>query len=283
MSGYQPVTGTPSPALAHDAGRTRQSLLADLRALGVRSGQVLLVHASMRSIGPVQGGSAAVVAALSDAVGFEGTLAVPAGTAGNSDTSRHYLARTAGMTAEQISRYMAEMRPFDPATTPAEGMGQIAAQVRTTPGARRSAHPQSSFAALGPMAGKLTDRHAMDCHLGESSPLARLYEIGAWILLLGVGYPACSAFHLAEYRYVANPPTRSYRCVIAADGRPVWHEYRDVVLDDTGFGHLGADFDRIGLAARGRVGRADCRLVPMVPIVDFATKWFRQHRSATGL
>jgi aminoglycoside 3-N-acetyltransferase len=277
------VTRTPAPVRARDSGRTRHWLLTDLRALGVKSGQVLLVHASMRSIGPVQGGPAAVVAALTDAVGFEGTLAVPAGTAGNSDTSRRYLARTAGMTAEQVSRYTAEMRPFDPATMPSEGMGQIAEQVRTTPGAVRSAHPQSSFAALGPMAGKLTDGHAMDCHLGESSPLARLYEIGAWILLLGVDYPACSAFHLAEYRYAANPPTRSYRCVIAVDGQPVWHEYTDVVLDDTDFGRLGADFDRTGLALRGRVGQAECRLVPMVPAVDFATEWLRVHRSAAGL
>jgi len=266
-----------------DAGLTRDSLAADLRALGVRSGQALLVHASMRSPGTVLGGAAEVVAALRDAVGPEGTLAVPTGTAGNSDTSRLYLNRTAGMTAEQISRYNAAMPPFDPATTPSDGMGEIAEQVRTTPGAVRSAHPQSSFAALGPMARKLADGHALDCHLGESSPLARLYEIGAWILMIGVGYSVCSAFHLAEYRYVANPPTRRYRCVIAVAGRPVWHEYQDVVLDDSDISALGADFDRAGLALRGRVGRAECRLAPMAPAVDFAAEWLRQHRSTAGL
>jgi len=272
-----------APARVPDTCQTRDSLATDLRALGVRTGQALLVHASMRSLGPVLGGAAAVVAALRDAVGFEGTLAVPAGTSGNSDTSRLYLARTAGMTAEQISRYKAAMRPFDPAATPSEGMGQIAEEVRTTPGAVRSAHPQSSFAALGPMARKLMDGHEIDCHLGESSPLARLYEIGAWILLLGVGYRACSAFHLAEYRYVANPPMRRYRCVIAVDGLAVWHEYQDVVLDDTDLGDLGAGLDRTGLAVRGRVGQADCRLVPMTRAVDFATEWFHRRRSATDL
>ena len=72
----------------------------------------------------------------------------------------------------------------------------------------RSAHPQTSFAALGPKARELMNDHAVDCHLGECSPLGRLYEEGAWILLLGVGYATCSAFHLAEYRYTPNPPTR---------------------------------------------------------------------------
>jgi aminoglycoside 3-N-acetyltransferase len=254
-----------------------------LRKLGVTSGQVLLVHASLGRLGTVRDGAAAVVTALRDVLGSEGTLVVPTGTAGNSDTSRIYLARTAGMTAEQVRRYKTEMRPFDPATTPSDGMGRIAEEVRTTPGATRSAHPQSSFAALGPMAQKLTEGHAVDCHLGESSPLARLYEVGAWVLLLGVGYVSCSAFHLAEYRYIPNPPTRRYRCVITMQGRPAWHEYEDVVLDDSDIAALGADFDRAGLAIQGNVGRADCRLAPMATMVDFASEWLRGRRDTTHL
>jgi aminoglycoside 3-N-acetyltransferase len=254
----------------------------DLRVLGVRTGHILLVHASMRRIGLVLGDAAAVIAALRDAVGCEGTLVVPTGTPGNSDTSRLHRARTAGMTAKQISLYKAAMPPFNPATTPSEGMGRIAEKLRTMPGAVRSAHPQTSFAALGPMAHDLMDGHAIDCHLGEYSPLARLCAAGARFLLLGVGYQACSAFHLAEYRCVPDPPTRCYRCVITVDGRPGWHEYRDVVLDDRDFGDLGADFDRTGLAIRGRVGHADCRLGPIAPAVSFAAEWLCRHRAADG-
>jgi aminoglycoside 3-N-acetyltransferase len=277
------VTGVPGQPNVAKASCTRESVTADLRALGVGTGQILLVHASMRSLGPVRGGTAAVVAALRDAIGRDGTLAVPTGTAGNSDTSRLHLARIANMTAHQVSRYRAAMPAFDPATTPSEGMGRIAEQVRITPGAVRSAHPQSSFAAIGPMARKLMDGHAIDCHLGESSPLARLYEVGAWMLLLGVGYPACAAFHLAEYRYTPNPPMRRYRCVIAVDGQAQWHEYRDVVLDDRDLGDLGTDFDRTGIAVQGSVGQATGHLAPMVPTVDFATDWLRRHRNAADL
>jgi aminoglycoside 3-N-acetyltransferase len=271
-----PVQPAP-PAVA----QTRQSLAEDLRALGIRAGQVLLVHASLRKLGPVAGGAGEVVAALRQAVGRTGTLVVPTGTAGNSDTSREFLSRTTGLTDGQIARYKAAMPPFDPATTPSQGMGRLAETIRTTPGAVRSIHPQTSFAALGPRARQLTSGHAMDCHLGESSPLGRLYEEGAWILLLGVGFAACSAFHLAEYRYAPDPPTRRYRCVIDVGGRAVWHEYRDVVLDDREFGEMGADFNRAtGLTAQGRVGRAESRLLPMVPMVDYAVNWLRQRRPA---
>ena len=269
---------TDSEGLAR-AGPARRRVADGLRALGVTAGQVLLVHASLRSLGPVPGGAATVVAAIRDVIGYEGTLAVPAGTSSNSDTSRRHLAATAGMTDADVRRYRAAMPPFDPASTPSDGMGRVAEYVRTLPGAVRSAHPQSSFAAVGPMAHKLMGNHAIDCHLGEASPLARLYDADARILLLGVDYRACSAFHLAEYRYAASPPTRSYRCVIARAGQPVWHEYSDVVLDDQQFGELGADFDLAGMAVSGYVMRARCRLASLVTAVDFATEWLQDRRN----
>ncbi|MFZ1993570.1 MAG: AAC(3) family N-acetyltransferase, partial [Solirubrobacteraceae bacterium] len=49
-------------------------LTADLRALGVCAGDVVMIHASLRAIGPVAGGAAGVVQALEDAVGSGGTL-----------------------------------------------------------------------------------------------------------------------------------------------------------------------------------------------------------------
>jgi aminoglycoside 3-N-acetyltransferase len=268
------ATTQPAPA-----SEFRNRLTQDLRALGIRTGQTVLVHASLRRLGPaVPGGAATVVAALRAAAGPAGTLAVPAGTAGNSDTSRRYHERTRGMNAAQLSEFRAAMPAFDTATTPSEGMGRIAEFIRTSPGARRSAHPQSSFAALGPLAGRLMDRHSPDCHLGETSPLARLYEERAQVLLLGVDYAACSAFHLAEYRYVPRPPRRTYRCVISVGGAATWWAYEDVDLDDSDLAGIGAGLDQTGLPRRGRVGAAAARLFPLAPAVDFAVEWLRAHR-----
>ena len=58
----------PPPALS------RSALVAGLRALGVREGSVLMVHARMSALGWVVGGSGTVVSALLEALGPEGTL-----------------------------------------------------------------------------------------------------------------------------------------------------------------------------------------------------------------
>lgn len=202
------TTGARLP-VRDDGGRAAASLPAPddgerlagaLSALGVRPGDALLVHASLRSVGPGAGGPGAVLAALRRAVGREGTVVVPSFTPENSDTSPHYRARVRGLDAGAREAVRSSMPPFDPALTPAPSMGALAETVRTAVGARRSGHPQTSFAALGPRAAELLAGHRPDCHLGEDSPLARLYEADAGILLLGTGFDTCTAFHLGEYR-----------------------------------------------------------------------------------
>jgi aminoglycoside 3-N-acetyltransferase len=121
--------------------------------------------------------------------------------------------------------------------------------------------------------------HELACHLGEASPLGRLYRENASILLLGVGFAACTALHLAEYRYRPDPPLRSYRCVVVRHGRPQWCEYEDVVLDDRDLPAIGAELDRAGLVRRGQVGFADCRLMRMRDAVDFASERLGQYRT----
>lgn len=255
---------------------------AALTALGVRPGDVLLVHASLRSLGPVAGGARGVLDALRRAVGPEGTLVVPAFTPENSDTSPHYRERVRDLDAGAVDAVRASMEPYDPSLTPAPSMGVLAETVRTAAGAGRSAHPQTSFAALGPEAARLLSGHRADCHLGEDSPLARLYEADARILLLGTGYATCTAFHLGEYR-MPGPPRRGYRCVVTSRGVRRWWEYEDVALDDGDFAALGAAFEDAaadGAVHAGRVGAADCRLLRLRPAVDFATGWLTEHRAA---
>ncbi|MFE9722600.1 aminoglycoside N(3)-acetyltransferase [Streptomyces sp. NPDC005794] len=249
-----------------------------LYELGVRRDGVVLVHASMRSVG---GDAENMAAALRRALGPEGTLVVPAFTPENSDTSRSYLERVRGLSAKARATVRASMPAFDPAVSPAPTMGALAEAVRRAPGALRSAHPQTSFAALGPAAGHLLTGHRQDCHLGEDSPLARLYESDAQVLLLGTGFDSCTAFHLAEYRRPA-PPRRLYRCVVAAEGGSGrWWEYEDITLDDSDFATLGSDFVRARSDAvvTGRVGAAGSFLFPLRTAVDFATGWLKDHRA----
>ncbi|MET8001331.1 aminoglycoside N(3)-acetyltransferase [Nonomuraea glycinis] len=256
-------------------------LCRDFAELGVKPGQVLLLHSSLRSIGHVLDGPGTVVAALRNRLGPDGgTLVVPTGTSANSDTSAHYHAGVANMAPDEVARYRAGMPAYDPATTPSTLMGRISEHVWQLPGAMRSVHPHTSFAAIGPQAKSITDGHARDCLLGELSPLARLYDASALVLLLGVGYDRCTAFHLAEYRYTGTPPRRTYRAVVD-DGRGrEWCEFVDVDLDAGDFTCLGADFDRTGVVRHGKVGQAEARLFSLTTAVDFAIGWFASHRSA---
>jgi aminoglycoside 3-N-acetyltransferase len=259
---------------------TRADLAAGLVSLGVRPGDVLLVHSSLRALGWVPGGSLAVVQALLDAVGEDGTLVVPTQTAENSDP--------AGWSRPPVPRewwpVIREQTPgFDPERTPSSGMGVIPEQVRTWPGARRSAHPQTSFAALGRRADEVVAVHDLDSQCGERSPLATLERLGARILLLGAGFGSCTAFHLAEYRVpgAAGTTTHAAAVLTAAGGR-AWVTFEDLDLDEEDFERIGADLLTTGLVSSGRVGEATSHLVPLPAAVEFATRWMTGHRPGSG-
>jgi aminoglycoside 3-N-acetyltransferase len=271
----------------------REALARDLAALRVTAGRTVLVHSAMAAVAPPRspwGGrpdtapvAAAVLGALRDVLGPDGTVVVPAFTASNSNTSRTYRERTAGMNPDELADYRSSMPPFDPALSPSEGIGRFAELVRLAPGALRSGHPQTSFAALGAKAARLVERHDEDCHLGDASPLGRLYDEDALIVMIGTGYDACTAFHLAEYR-IPDPPRREYSCVVRRSGGAEWFTYRDVVLDDDDFAELGAAFERADAGStepgvrHGRVGRAGARAVRLRDAVDFAVRWLAENR-----
>ncbi|SCF39789.1 aminoglycoside N(3)-acetyltransferase [Micromonospora mirobrigensis] len=263
----------PSTVAAH-----RARLAADLRALGLRPGQDVLVHCSLRRLGRPPGGPATLAAALWDVLGPAGTLLVPTENAGNSTTSRAYRAAVAGLDFRQLAAYHAAMPGWDRATTPSEGTGAFAEHVRLTPGAVRSDHPQTSFTALGSRAHRFTDGHELECHLGERSPLARLYDADGLVLLLGVGWAACTALHLAEYRLPVPPPSRRYHCYRQVDGERVPLEFTGLDLDDTDFPALGAALDATPVVRHGRVGDTTARLLPVRATVDLAVVWFTANR-----
>ena len=287
------VPGPPvTPGLAtgarpgSDPGTARKSvnlkrLVADLRALGVPAARPLIVHASLSRIGHVRGGAQTVIDALLEVVGPTGTLVTGAGTPENSTTSRAFLARTARLGPDALEQFRAKMPAFDRTSTPTS-VGAIAEALRKWPGAQRSAHPQSSFAAVGCEAEPLMAGHRVRCHLGEASPLRKLYDRDAMILMLGVGYRSCSAFHLAEYRYCEHPPMRDYSCVVKKWGKPRWFRYQDVVLDDGDFETIGKHLKDVledeGTMLSGQVGLAESHLIPMRRVVDLAGEWLAENR-----
>jgi aminoglycoside 3-N-acetyltransferase len=247
-------------------------LAAALAGLGVRRGGVLLVHASLRGSGLRD---TDLLAALRDALGPQGTLVVPAFTPENSATSPAHRAAIADLTEDQVVAFRAAMPPFDRARTGCPAMGRFAECVRTSPGAVRSDHPQTSFAALGPRAAELLTGHHPHCHLGERSPLARLYAADADVLLFRVGFEVCTAFHLAEYRRGRPVPLRDYRCVVGRPGN--WITYQDVELDDSDFAAIGAALPGDAVR-RGSVAGRPVSLLGLRRAVDHAERWMAEYR-----
>ncbi|MCX5556763.1 aminoglycoside N(3)-acetyltransferase [Streptomyces sp. NBC_00038] len=248
---------------------TRGTVSAQLLSLGVRPGETLLLHSSLSSLGWVCGGAVAVVQGLLDTLGPDGTLVVPTQSGDLSDPA---LWSNPPVPEEWWSAIRAAMPAYDPLVTPARGVGVIPETVRTWPGALRSAHPQTSFAAIGPGAAAVVEGHAPDCRLGERSPLARLEEMGARVLLLGAGYDTCTAFHLAEYR-IPSP--------LVEVGRPSpggWEEVTEVSISSERFDELGSDFERDRPVVRGKVGAAGTRLFPVADAVAYAERWLALHR-----
>ncbi|MBX6751910.1 MAG: AAC(3) family N-acetyltransferase [Micromonosporaceae bacterium] len=256
----------------------RAQLVEDLVRLGVAASQSILVHSSMRRYGPVEGGPATVVAALRDAIGPQATLVVPTHTANNSTTSDAFRRATRGMTPAEAAAYEASLAGFDPAVTSSFGMGSVAEYVRTHPGAVRSRHPQTSFAALGPDAAAWMAVHDLDCHLGERSPLGALYRADVGILLLGVGYESCTALHLAEYRLPWPPPRQRYRCYWQEGGTRRRVEFEAPRLDASDFALIGADLDTQPFVRSGRFGHGQARAIRLRAAVDFSVAWMRRHR-----
>jgi len=225
-----------------------KELVAQLRALGVRGGGVLLVHTSFRAVRPVDGGPLALIAALREALGADGTLVMPTMTDGES--------------------------PFDPAATPTSQMGITAELFWRQPGVVRSGHPGGSFAAAGPRAAEICAPQPLTPPHGPDSPVGRVHALGGQVLLLGVGHSEDTTLHLAE-ALAAVPYFVSHPCVVVVDGAP-----RTVAIAETDhccrrFALVDGWLRAAGLQREGKVGRADARLAETRDIVRVAVEHLR--------
>ena len=125
---------------------TKEDIKKSLKELGLASGDTVMVHTSLGSIGYVCGGAQGVIEALIETVGSEGTIMMPTQSWKNLDPEDgvHW---TISKDDWQIIRD--NWPAYDKAITPTNTMGAVAEMFRSWPGALRSDHPARSVAAWG--------------------------------------------------------------------------------------------------------------------------------------
>lgn len=163
---------------------TFNELVEEFRAIGLQTGDTLLVHSSYKSFGGVDGGPQTVIDALLSVLGEDGTLIMPTF---NFDFCKGEL--------------------WDVRTTPSH-MGAITNMVREHPEAKRVFHPIYSFAVLGKSADLLTEERYKSSY-GENSLFAKLRHLDGKIMVVGLRYTDSMTFfhHVEEmegvdYRYM---------------------------------------------------------------------------------
>ncbi len=154
---------------------TREDIVSGLRNLGVQTGEVILVHSSLRHFGYLEGGPEMVIEALLEVVGAEGTLALPG-------------------FSFQLKDLPSPV--FDVRNTPVWA-SKLYEAFRTRPGVLRSHHVTHSVCALGARERELTGEHSQG-PCGPESPFRKIVEWGGKIVLMGVSHNANTTFHAVE-------------------------------------------------------------------------------------
>ena len=166
---------------------SKEDIKVGLKRLGLTKGDVIGVHSSLSSFGYVEGGADAVIDALLETVGREGTIVMP-----TYSTNRIKVELTPEEVAAGVL-WLYKISPFDPKETPCS-TGVIPEAFRKRKGVMRSLHPMFSVAAIGPKAKEIVE--AGNENVREA--WKKLLELDGYILLIGVGLEVCTAMHLAE-------------------------------------------------------------------------------------
>ena len=256
--------------------QTRSTLRRDLEALGVGAGDHVMVHASIRRVGPVLGGPDVLIGALRDAAGAQGTILAYADWGVAYDA----LLDADGRVPD---RWRDSIPTFDPAVSrAAPEYGIFPEFLRTTPGALRSGNPGASVVALGARALHFTADHPLDYGYGVNSPFARLVAAGGKVLMLGAPIDTMTLLHHAEHlAVIANKRIKRYEAPLAVSGGRQWRRIEEYdtsepvsrALPDDCFARIVGDYLALGCGFRHRVGRADSILIDAGEITSFAIRW----------
>tara|TARA_R110002073_G_scaffold320096_2_gene495107 strand:+ start:1203 stop:1925 length:723 start_codon:yes stop_codon:yes gene_type:complete len=237
---------------------SQKILIEQLKYFGLRDFPALMVHASMRKLGPIEGGCDALIHALIQSLGPQGNLIMVLGAD--------------------------DEEPFAALTTEAdEDMGVLPELFRQWPGVQVNDHAAARYAVLGPQADYLLNPTALHDYHGHGSVLERLTELQGAVLRLGADTDTVTLTHYAEYLADIADKRRVKLRYLRADSGEQWIESLD---DSDGikdwkegdyFPQILLDYLAGGYARVGPIGNCTAELLPAQSFVSYARQWMERN------
>ena len=208
---------------------SREQLATDLRALGLSPGDVVMAHASVRSVGSIAGGPDEIHLAIKDVVTPSGALIMYASCPQYVDEiGRGHLS------ASEEAELLEKLPAFDAETArSSRDNGALVELFRTYPGSRVNHHP-ARFAVWGAPTDYLLSEQPWDFAFGHGSLFERFVRLDGKILLLGSDHDNVTFLHYTEH--VIDIPDKRisrFKVPVLENGRRVW---RDMAEFDTSDG-----------------------------------------------
>ncbi len=220
---------------------TRELIVSGLKNLGLKRGDIVLVHSALSALGQVEGGADTVIDALLETVGPQGTVVMP--------------------------------YPL--------GGAVIAKVFSERPGVVRSFHPTHAVTAQGAWADEITRDHLKSpTAAGKETPYGRIADLGGYVLLLGVDQDRNTTLHTAE-EYADAPylsdHTVTYTDQQGKKQTVVLKKYPGPHRDFIG---LDRFFRKTGIMRVGKIGQAVARLMKSADMIRVALDLLRKDPAA---
>ena len=129
------------------------------------------------------------------------------------------------------------------------------------------------------MVGMRKGQHVMvHATLSQLSPIAKLYELDGYVLLMGVGYDKNTSLYLADARAAYKSKHMvTESSAIMEHGQRVWKSYETLYVDGEDFVDIGKAFEAQGEVMKAQLGNGELCFMRQREFVDFAVKWIEQN------
>jgi aminoglycoside 3-N-acetyltransferase len=242
---------------------TKQDLIKHLTQLAINPRGVLLVHSSMKAIGPVEGGADIVLDALSDYMA-DGLLLLP---------------------AHSWDEQNLKDGIFDPEREPS-CVGILSELFRQRSGVVRSLHPTHSICALGKGAEDFIDgEETATSPCPRHGAWGKLYDWNAQILFLGCPLTRNTYIHGVEEW--SDIPNR-----VDPTPQPIKLKKGDHIIDTvlhrhkSPFNAIHENYDKLelplvklGIGHWGHIGDAKAFIVDAKKMADITTEFLARNRN----